>query len=92
MNRYKATIIRTGNSYALRVPKRYVEDADLVVGEKVEIVLPLRRVKQDRQRIAELFSQLQQAHAFQDIEEPVAWQKEIRRDRPLPGRDPYGAT
>lgn len=25
--------------------------------------------------------------AFQDIDDPVAWQKEIRQDRPLPGRD-----
>jgi antitoxin component of MazEF toxin-antitoxin module len=92
MNRYKATIIRTGNSYALRVPKRYVEDADLAVGEKVEIALPLRQVKQDRQRIAELFGQLQQSHAYHDIKDPIAWQKELRRDRPLPGRDSYGAT
>lgn len=24
---------------------------------------------------------------FADIEDPVAWQREIRKDRPLPGRD-----
>ena len=25
--------------------------------------------------------------AFKDIEDPVAWQREIRKDRELPGRD-----
>jgi hypothetical protein len=25
--------------------------------------------------------------AFRDIKDPAAWQREIRKDRPLPGRD-----
>lgn len=27
------------------------------------------------------------ATAFQNIDDPAAWQKELRQDRPLPGRD-----
>lgn len=27
------------------------------------------------------------AGAYRDIEDPVAWQREIRKDRPMPGRD-----
>ena len=26
--------------------------------------------------------------ALRDISDPVAWEREVRRDRPLPGRDP----
>jgi hypothetical protein len=30
---------------------------------------------------------LRQLGTFKQITDPVAWQREIRRDRPLPGRD-----
>lgn len=32
------------------------------------------------------FRALQASGAFAEIEDPVAWQREIRKDRPLPGR------
>ena len=31
--------------------------------------------------------QLRKLGTFKDITDPVAWQREIRKDRPLPGRD-----
>lgn len=31
--------------------------------------------------------QLQEMGTFKEITDPVAWQREIRKDRPLPGRD-----
>jgi hypothetical protein len=31
--------------------------------------------------------ELRKLGAFQDISDPVAWQREQRQDRPLPGRD-----
>lgn len=31
--------------------------------------------------------QLRQLGTFKKIDDPVAWQREIRKDRPLPGRD-----
>ena len=37
--------------------------------------------------VSELFQALADMGAFADIEDPVAWQREIRKDRPLPGRD-----
>ena len=30
---------------------------------------------------------LRELGTFKEITDPVAWQREIRRDRPLPGRD-----
>ena len=33
------------------------------------------------------WERLRQLNPFRDIEDPVAWQREIREDRQLPGRD-----
>ena len=43
--------------------------------------------KENGKRLAELFEKLAELGTFSDIEDPVAWQREIRKDRPLPGRD-----
>lgn len=87
MSNYIATVIKTGNSYALRVPKKYVDDAQLKLGQKATIQLPTPQLKQDRKRIQELLKQLQEIGAYKDIKNPVAWQREIRKDRSLPGRE-----
>lgn len=87
MSSYTVTVIKTGNSYALRVPKKYVEDAQLKLGQKAEIQLPMPVVTQDIKEIRRLFKQLANMNAFSEIKDPVAWQREIRKDRPLPGRD-----
>ena len=87
MSIYSTTVIKTGNSYALRVPKQYIEDAKLQLGQKVSIPLPLTETVQNRQRIQSLLKQLQELGAYQDIQDPRAWQKEIRAERQLPGRE-----
>lgn len=38
-------------------------------------------------RMADALRSLAAIGAFADIDDPVEWQREIRRDRPLPGRD-----
>jgi hypothetical protein len=40
-----------------------------------------------RKRMAEALEKLAATDAFSEISDPVEWQREIRRDRPLPGRD-----
>jgi hypothetical protein len=35
----------------------------------------------------EALEQLAHLNAFAEIDDPVEWQRELRRDRPLPGRD-----
>ena len=87
MSNYSVTVIKTGNSYALRVPKKYVEDARLELGQKANIGLPVPEHKQDRKKIQEALRRLQETGVYKDIKDPVAWQREIRRDRPLPGRE-----
>jgi hypothetical protein len=36
--------------------------------------------------MAEVLAELARIGAFSEIEDPAAWEREIRRDRPLPGR------
>lgn len=40
-----------------------------------------------RKRMAEALEKLAASDAFSEIADPVEWQREIRKDRPLPGRD-----
>lgn len=87
MSSYISTVIKTGNSYALRVPKKYVEDARLELGQKATIQLPIPQPKQNRKRVQQLLKELQAISAYSSIKDPVAWQRTIRKDRPLPGRD-----
>lgn len=88
MNNYTATVIKTGNSYALRVPKQYVVHSNLQLGQKVQVGDPLISQKQhDPRVIKQAIRNLQQIGAFHSIKDPVAWQREIRKDRSLPGRD-----
>ena len=91
MSNYIATVIKTGNSYALRVPKAYVEARDLQVGQKVTIDLPVQESRpyhqQDHEAFIKAMREVQKLNPYRDIEDPVAWQRELRKDRPLPGRD-----
>ncbi|HSW77240.1 MAG TPA: hypothetical protein VLG36_00390 [Candidatus Chromulinivoraceae bacterium] len=87
MSNYTATVIKTGNSYALRVPKKYVDDAQLELGQKATIQLPTPQLKQNHERVQSLLQQLQEIGAYKDIEDPAAWQREVRKDRSLPGRE-----
>lgn len=38
-------------------------------------------------KMAEALGKLAEINALADIVDPVAWQREMREDRPLPGRD-----
>ena len=42
--------------------------------------------KEEIKPVSHLFQALADMGAFADIEDPVAWQREIRKDSPLPGR------
>lgn len=88
MSKYTATIIKTGNSYALRVPKAYVEEANLVLGQKVQLDRPQPAPRAfDPAAFGAAMRAVQQLNPYRDIQDPVAWQREVRQDRALPGRD-----
>jgi hypothetical protein len=40
-----------------------------------------------RQRIVEILEKIAANNVFSEISDPVEWQRDLRQDRPLPGRD-----
>ena len=40
-----------------------------------------------RRQVAEALDQLAKMGGIKSISDPMAWQREVRRDRPLPGRE-----
>lgn len=40
-----------------------------------------------RQRIVEILEKIAENNVFAEISDPVEWQRDLRQDRPLPGRD-----
>lgn len=87
MSIYTATVIKTGNSIALRVPKEYAQDARLKLGDKVLLPLPMIQKRQDRAKIERIVGKMQEIGAYGGIKDPLTWQRELRMDRNLPGRD-----
>ena len=43
--------------------------------------------KSQRQALKKSLEKLAKMKVFADIKDPVAWQRQIRKDRPLPGRN-----
>ncbi len=54
---------------------------------RVTVVPPEVSDEERRKLLAEALEELSNSGAFSEIEDPVAWQREIRKDRPLPGRE-----
>lgn len=87
MSKYIATVIKTGNSYALRVPKSYYDNFNLAVGQKIQVEQPVSdAVVFDATSFQKAVKKLQETSAYSAINDPVAWQREIRKDRQLPSR------
>ncbi len=88
MSKYIATVIKTGNSYALRVPKEYVNVKQLKLGQKVKLANePTLHQGYNHDAFWQAMRELQALKPFKSIKDPSAWQSEIREDRSLPGRD-----
>ncbi len=65
----------------------------LLTGETavpVQVLVNMQEIaetEEDRQkRVLLVLTKLAALHAFNDVEDPSAWQREIREDRPLPTR------
>ena len=68
-------ITKTGNSYAIRVPKSYIVNNNLSLGETVSIEEPL---VQQNQALDMLKRQAHEKGAIQSIADPVDWQRKQR--------------
>ncbi|HVQ37129.1 MAG TPA: hypothetical protein VMS31_06335 [Pyrinomonadaceae bacterium] len=63
--------------------------ADLASEQPVEVTIlgPTDQLADRGRRMAEALERLAATDAFSNISNPSEWQREIRKDRPLPGRD-----
>lgn len=68
-------ITKTGNSYAIRVPKRYIDDNKLKLGDVVNVEEPLLK---QQQALDALTSHGKEHGTIKNIADPVAWQREQR--------------
>jgi hypothetical protein len=75
VNMVRGIITKTGNSYAIRLPKRYIDDNNLKLGDHVDVEEPL--VKQ-RQALDALLGHGKKHGPLKGISDPVAWQREQR--------------
>lgn len=71
----KAIVAKTGNSYALRVPKSYIDENKLKLGDVVDIESPLTR---QQKAINALIEHGKKRGPIKGMEDPVAWQREQR--------------
>ncbi len=72
------------NSEAVFPPSRLVQALITPLEEPAAAATPDERTQR---RLAAL-KKLASLNAFSHIQEPVAWQREVRADRELPGREP----
>jgi hypothetical protein len=68
-------ITKTGNSYAIRVPKHYIDNNNLKLGDIVNVEEPLLK---QQQALDALISHGKTHGLVKGISDPVAWQKEAR--------------
>ena len=89
LNTYRAVLKGSHLEWRGEAPPEISEERAV----SVEVtVLPDKRFSSSRapdagERMADALEKLAASRAVADIEDPVEWQREIRRDRPLPGRD-----
>lgn len=72
----QATVTKSGNSYALRVPKRYIDDNHLKLGDTVTIEEPLTLQKK---ALGALVAHGKKQGKLKNIANPVAWQRKQRQ-------------
>lgn len=65
---------------------RHAVRVHVTVVEPTPVETPEERAARGK-RMRELLEKLAETNPFAEITDPVAWQREIRKDRPLPGRD-----
>jgi hypothetical protein len=80
MRKYKGTIFMSGNSYAIRLPKDYVEANNLHVGQVIALPDALSPAYGNAAEAMRLMQELVDREGdIQSIPDPVAWQRDLRK-------------
>jgi hypothetical protein len=70
-------------------PEKQSEVLDFIafLQERVRSARSVSGEVKRKERLRKAFATLAEMGTFADITDPVEWQRQIRKDRPLPGRD-----
>lgn len=71
----RSIVTKSGNSYALRVPKRYIDDNKLKLGDIVTIEEPLTL---QMKALEALVKQGKARGPIKSIPNPIEWQRQLR--------------
>lgn len=83
---YKAVLKGNQLQWLGEIPEALEAEQEVIV--EVTILDEPAAARAERgQKMAEALRELAAINAFSYIDDPVAWQREMRADRPLPGRD-----
>ncbi len=89
MPTYRAVLKGDRLEWRGKIPPEVAEEMAVPVDVTIlrEEKLSASRTEQTGARMAAALENLAASSAAAAIEDPVVWQREVRRDRPLPGRD-----
>ena len=74
-----ATVIKSGNSYALRIPKVYADKNRLQLGNKIRLAPPLPLIRKTNHiELQKQLKEIQKLSIYKNIKDPVKWQREQR--------------
>ncbi len=70
-------------------PEKQIEALDFItfLQQRAQSARTASAEEESRKRLRKAFETLAELGTFADIADPVEWQRQIRKDRPLPGRD-----
>ena len=85
------SILQQLQNHAAALPPALQEELlnyAIYLEQKAQVnLIPATARKQKREYLAEALAQAAALNPYGDIANPVAWQREQRQDRPLPGRN-----
>jgi hypothetical protein len=70
-------------------PEKQAEVLDFAtfLQERAQKLLPASSDTERTERLRRAFAALAEMKTFANITDPIEWQRQIRKDRPLPGRE-----
>jgi len=88
-NTYRAVLIGDRLEWRGEIPPEMARGREVAVNVTIlrDERFSARREANAGERMAAALGKLAASRAVDSIEDPVAWQREVRRDRTLPGRD-----
>lgn len=86
LEKYRATIHGDRIEWDGEAPKDLTQAASIKVDVTVVSAKPKLK-KPNGKKMAEALAKIAARGGITSIKDPVKWQREVRKDRPLPGRD-----